>query len=122
MNDNWKFPLGIALIVLLGVACSVSTATPAPQNTPAPVSTSAQDAPSVSNLAKNELKIQRSFCFVSAVRFLNFRANYGTSQKVVEVLSNSEKLEITGKSHGIWIEVVYKGKTGWVNSNFCEKK
>lgn len=114
MNHTQKIPLSLFLLALASLACSltanraaltafdIEAQIPSPTVIPTAIATPAA-------------------CTVTA-HALNLRAGPGTSYPVLDYLYQGETLTILA-AHATWWNVVAQtGKTGYINSTYCERK
>ncbi len=60
-------------------------------------------------------------CEVIAAQALNLRAEAGVNNSVIAWLVPGDVLTITNtQPKGAWIEIIYKDRTGWINSEYCQ--
>lgn len=70
---------------------------------------------STDNSSSNSVQ-STSTLYVNADR-LNFRTGPGTNYSIIDVLSNGDKIEVTGQS-GNWYKVHYNGSDGYVSKDY----
>jgi hypothetical protein len=54
-----------------------------------------------------------------AIREVNLRAGPSTKYKVIKVLSNGEKINLTLRREGDWFQVKNRGKGGWIHGKYA---
>lgn len=58
---------------------------------------------------------------MQAVRDVNLRAGDSTGHDVLTVVPGGASVEVIGRNgDGSWLQVVYRGATGWISANFLE--
>ncbi|MCW5874196.1 MAG: SH3 domain-containing protein [Anaerolineales bacterium] len=58
---------------------------------------------------------------MQAVRDVNLRAGDSTGHDVLTVVPGGASVEVIGRnSDGSWLQVVYRGATGWISASFLE--
>ncbi len=104
----------LALVLALGAPAAANAATPTPA---AATAISAQSvAPTAARVAPTAAKTAAK---MTSTR-LNLRASNTTKSKVLTVLPKGTKVTPTS-TKGSWAKVAYKGKTGWVHTDYLKK-
>lgn len=112
MNIRSKFLLATLLVAALAACGGAAEVTPEVIYVEVTSTPESEIAPVVEEGSAAEMQ---------AVRDVNLRTGDSTGHDVITVVPGGASVEVIGRnSDGSWLQVVYRGATGWISANFLE--